>query len=929
MEEIGSLIARISADDSGFDSKMASAKARLEETGSGFSGVGGAASAAGAEAEEGAGKFEMMGGALGGAAKLAGGLAIAFGAVKIGEMLKDGVEGAADLEVQQRRVNTVFGSGAALVNQFGKESANGYGLSTDAADTMVATLGQTLTSLGENKKQAAGNAVGFAKMASNLAAFTDAKPADVFTALEHGALGATRGLKQYSIDISTADIANQALAMGLVKPIKNTADLQAAQAKLRTTSTDVQKAIEKYGPTSEQAATAEAAHAKASDALQKAMKGTVPALTTEQKSLASMALITRDASMASGDYKKHSTDLAEEQQRLGAEFSNIEDQLGKALLPTITEVGAYLAKNLPGAIVDVQDAFQKAKPDIESVIHAFQEVISFVEAHWSEIDGVIKAQIALWSAEFDFVGDLIHGRWGKIWGDVVNIVKAELALAESEIKLVGPLLVSALETVGSLALKGLETGLSDLPGVLEKAMSALPGVAKKGGQLAASAISAGIKDVVGDLSGLGQSLLTKIDGELKQLAGWVVGEAESIGKAIASGIVSGVGNLGSTLASKIEGAADSAKNSVMRHLHINSPSKVWASDVGSPIGEGIIYGFLMGSADLPSKISQTLSNALEAAKNVVQAKQSTLTSAFSQLGSDVDSAFDAATSAGLAKIAAKGANLTPAEKQLQALQNAHDAAGLQNTLTSAQGQLSTDTASGADANTIASDTQAVSDAQYAITIAGLQKTADAQRAARDKETAKKQLNYQASRDLQKRHLDAMLADLNTELAKEPTYFQKHHETLMKWLDKVAGPDLKSSGKNLGLAFATGLEQDDKAIGSASEGLAKTVAKYLKLSSPAEKGPLSSLDSWWTAMPKTLLSGVDTKQLSDITSGVTSPGLGAALATSGAGGGGWQGDVYLTVQGSVMTEKDLVNTVRDGFVKVLRSNPNILGTKGPI
>lgn len=98
----------------------------------------------------------------------------------------------------------------------------------------------------------------------------------------------------------------------------------------------------------------------------------------------------------------------------------------------------------------------------------------------------------------------------------------------------------------------------------------------------------------------------------------------------------------------------------------------------------------------------------------------------------------------LAAIEKARAELTPAEKQLQDLQEAHDAQALQDNLAAAQ-------ASG--------DQKQIADAQYAIQIAALQKQAAAERAARNEDASAKAQAAQDAYDQQQQiYADQLAAD---------------------------------------------------------------------------------------------------------------------------------------------------------------------------
>ena len=143
-----------------------------------------------------------------------------------------------------------------------------------------------------------------------------------------------------------------------------------------------------------------------------------------------------------------------------------------------------------------------------------------------------------------------------------------------------------------------------------------------------------------------------------------------------------------------------------------------------------------------------------------------------------------------------------------------------------------------------------------------------------------------------------------------------------------GPDFKTAGENLGTAFAQGLRDSFSAMDSAAVAFAKLIASYLKLNSPADKGPLSTLDRWWKPMADVLIGGVDTGRMQGFLDGVGGPAI-PGIATSGGGGSGAVVyNVALTVNGSVQTERDLVDAIQRGLaMKSRRSGALFSSTPG--
>jgi hypothetical protein len=80
------------------------------------------------------------------------------------------------------------------------------------------------------------------------------------------------------------------------------------------------------------------------------------------------------------------------------------------------------------------------------------------------------------------------------------------------------------------------------------------------------------------------------------------------------------------------------------------------------------------------------------------------------------------------------------------------------------------------------------------------------------------------------------------------------------------------GDNIGDNLANALRRSQPTVAAAAAAVAATIAQYLKLRSPSEKGPMSDLDRWWSGLGNTLAEGVNTRALgAKLTEFVTPPG----------------------------------------------------------
>lgn len=264
--------------------------------------------------------------------------------------------------------------------------------------------------------------------------------------------------------------------------------------------------------------------------------------------------------------------------------------------------------------------------------------------------------------------------------------------------------------------------------------------------------------------------------------------------------------------------------------------------------------------------------------------------------------FERALDAAMKRIQTKYDALTPAEAQLKVLQDAGSAESLGNALTDAQAKLAEAQRWG-DPQQILDAQRALAEAQRQLQIAELTKTAETERSAveeqRQAAITATQDYYDAQRLALQDQLDGQLAaerlagedrlalaradmesrvgvveeerarlrtSLEGQLEEWKAHFMKmkiatsgNSKSILATLRRfVAG--IERSGVALGSSFADGMKAAIPNIGAAANEMAAIVAKYLELHSPADKGPLSRLDTFWTPFADTLVSGLDDTEI---------------------------------------------------------------------
>jgi TP901 family phage tail tape measure protein len=275
--------------------------------------------------------------------------------------------------------------------------------------------------------------------------------------------------------------------------------------------------------------------------------------------------------------------------------------------------------------------------------------------------------------------------------------------------------------------------------------------------------------------------------------------------------------------------------------------------------------------------------------------------------------------------------LTPAEAQIKSMQDASTQEGLTGDLGAAQADLA-EAQKWGDPKAIAAAQKSMREAERAMALAELSKTAEAERAQQEtaREAAQEILDadYEAKRALMQEQLDAELETARGAGANRQALLQQQlderlaaqqatdamervarEHNLQDEANKMAARTnllrgnikdvitrmtsfakrLEVKGKDIGEALSLGLVAAGTVVKTKAAGLAAIIAKYLETKSPTELGPMSNLDEWWSGMVPALFAGLDESALrsglSDVAALEASLALGGSRTRAGAGAGG--------------------------------------------
>lgn len=570
---------------------------------------------------------------------------------------------------------------------------------------------------------------------------------------------------------------------------------------------------------------------------------------------------------------------------------------GRSVIEVFTNIYNLVAPILKALVGYVRTQIQTM---VGFVSDNLDRIKAIFQAAWTIVSTIVKTAVQNILSIFKIFAAALRGDWGEVWDQVKAIVSRTLGAIVTVIRSFASLALNAAILIGKAIWAGIKAGLADL-GTKVKAVL---------------------------------MVAVTILGTIASLAGQA---ALAIGRAILSGIIAGIGDVGSAVYNKLAGGIRGALDKVKGLFSIFSPSKVTADEIGKPLGQGITEGMLLGIQDLPAKLSDKMRAAVEAAKQVVESQTQTLSTAWDRMAGDVLTAFDAQTAQFKTRaekmLAAFDLRQQIAENRKRIAELVADVKAAQEALATfaatpreqvTQNEGETDTAfqqRKLEAEQKWQEQYNQLQTQFQDAQTALQEEKDTQRLAKKREALVAQADesrkqYNAARELQKRHLEDSLNDYIENLKKYPEKQKFYQDKVIALLNSY-GVNYFNAGKTVGRAFASGLLQAQEEVARAAQALAGSVENFLATHSPAKEGPLSTLDTWWASFGKTLVSGLDTSSvtgaaaslagsmgvLSPSTSNLTNAGFTGA---SQSGGAGQINNFYLTVQGSLIREQDLAD-----------------------
>lgn len=286
-----------------------------------------------------------------------------FAAEKIGEFLKESVEGAANVQKSMEAVHAEFGRAGQAAIDFGEHASKQFGISEKDSLAFSAQIGLMAKNLGLGKAKGEQMAEGLQKVAGAVGLIRGQDPTKYFSALNTALLGNTRGLKAMGIAVNSANEAQTAERLGFIKTTVDANQVAEAHDRVKVAAAKLADTIKQYGRNSTQALSATATLKSEQESLSRALAGspssTFASLTAAQRAQVIYAIATQKSSSLQAQAAQHSGDLADQMIILKAELSDVSDEIGAVLLPVATSLVGTLARDLPGSIRATASAFQE------------------------------------------------------------------------------------------------------------------------------------------------------------------------------------------------------------------------------------------------------------------------------------------------------------------------------------------------------------------------------------------------------------------------------------------------------------------------------------------------------------------------------------------------------------------------------------------
>ena len=349
---------------------------------------------------------------------------------------------------------------------------------------------------------------------------------------------------------------------------------------------------------------------------------------------------------------------AGQQAIVAAQFADIQQTLGEALLPVLVRFGTYASEVLVPIVGDLVTQFANFISSIDwpGIISAIDELYLSSDAFVSGIDwqgtlASIRAGFNSFLVAIQPITTAIANLYAvakPAFTALYNAITTQLASPQTQgymqnivtiFQLLGDILISVVSlaiTTVVIQVKSLMSAFQFLWPYIQIVLNGFMALIAPFQTLIIGTLTAISQLLKGDFAGAWLTMQNAITtfittaliamttfandliSKLNTIVASLASSAMQVGQSIANGIAKGISNGVASITNAARVAAQSALDAAMALLGIKSPSTVFANMVGKPISQGMAAGIMAGLPDVQNAMNATLGSGVNAAQATVQ-----------------------------------------------------------------------------------------------------------------------------------------------------------------------------------------------------------------------------------------------------------------------------------------------------------------------
>lgn len=324
-------------------------------------------------------------------------------------------------------------------------------------------------------------------------------------------------------------------------------------------------------------------------------------LTEVQKVEARAGQIMAQTALAQGDATRTAGSMANQMKALRTNISDAATEIGMALIPHALKAVQAFNTHWPKIKAVAGDVFG-------TIGRSIQAFVGFMRTHWGTISTVA-------TTAFNTVRAVAEAVWPRVQAAAARVVAWYRGTLQPAIQNVMSVLSALWQRFGADITRIAGTAFNTARTVIVSAMRVIQGVIE--GVLAV--IRGDWDQAWKSLKQVVSAVMTGVAAILRGFVSIAFTAMMAVGRALVEGVLAGASGLASRLGNQLKSEISSAVSSVKGFFDIRSPSGYTAKQIGAPLGEGIIAGFLSTGTRIALAMVNTLRGA--AAASVAEIKR--------------------------------------------------------------------------------------------------------------------------------------------------------------------------------------------------------------------------------------------------------------------------------------------------------------------